>query len=535
MLVKFGECRPLGDGFAGPKRGAEVYANMEQWAEIRRQVLVEGLSRREACRIYQLHWNTLQKILTHEEPPGYRRVKPVRRPIIEPVLPIIHQILTSDCRQPKKQRHTAKRIWQRLRDEHGFTGKYTVVTDAVRAWRQTQKEVFLPLSHPPGEAQVDFGFARVNLAGTDTEVALFVMSLPYSDAVYVQAFRRECTETFQEGHARAFAFFGGVPGRIAYDNAKTSVVKIIDTRDRDLTHEFQRLKSYYLFESHFCLVRRPNEKGHVERLVEYARSNFLVPVPAVDSLEQLNEQLTARCQQDQERTVRGRGVITTMLVDDRKAMLPLPARSFEARRVTVVTVDALSLVHFDTNSYSVPTAYAHRRVTVVATVNDVRLIHEDKLIARHDRCWDREQTLYNPIHYLALLERKPGGFDYAKPLESWHLPDCFDLLRRRLESDEKHGTRGFIRVLRLLEKQTLEQLTDAVEYALDIDVIDPDSIRVILDHRADRPTELFKLDGRPHLAGVRVAVTDLSGYASLLSDKSLSLSDMPMTVVEVLS
>ena len=501
---------------------------MEQWAEIRRRVLVEGLSRREACRVYGLHWKTLAKMLTHEEPPGYRRLKPVRRPIIEPVLPIIHQILADDPKQPRKQRHTAKRIWERLRAEHNFTGKYTVVCDAVREWRQTHQEVFLPLSHPPGEAQVDFGFAKVLLAGVEVEVALFVMSLPYSDAVYVQAFRRECTETFQEGHARAFAFFGGVPKRIAYDNAKTTVARIVNTRDRELTHEFQRLKSYYLFDSHFCRVRRPNEKGHVERLVDYARSNFLVPVPVIDSLEQLNEQLTLSCQRDQERTVRGRGVIATLLRDDRSAMLKLPERPFEARRVRAdASVDTLSLVHFDTNSYSVPTAYAHRQVTIVATVSEIRIVHEDKLVARHVRCWDHERTLYNPIHYLALLERKPGGFDYAKPLETWDLPDCFDLLRRRLEADDKHGTRGFIRVLRLLEHHTLAQLTDAVEYALDIDVIDPDSVRVILEHRADRPTELFKLDGRPHLVGVRVAVTDIAAYGALLT------SDIPVTTSDL--
>ncbi len=491
---------------------------MEQWTEIRRQVLVEGLSRREACKSYKLHWKTLQKMLRHEEPPGYRRMKPVRRPLIEPVIPIIHQILFDDAKAPRKQRHTAKRIFERLRDEHGFPGKYTIVREVVQEWKSTRKEVFLPLSHPPGEAQVDFGFAKVLLAGVETDVAMFVMSLPYSDAVYCQVFPRECTETFQEGHARAFAFFGGVPRKIAYDNTKTAVAKIVTARERKLTHEFLRLKSYYLFDSHFCLVRRPNEKGHVERLLDYARSNFLVPVPKGEVLEQLNTDLAERCLRDQERSVRGKsGTVATLLVEDRAKMLSLPARPFEARRVEDATADPLSLVRFDTNSYSVPTKYAHRKIMVVATVNEVRLVFEDRLVARHPRGWGRERDYFDPVHYLALLERKPGGFDFARPLEKWELPDCFGLLRRRVEADERHGTRGFIRVLRFLETHTLVQLTDAVEYALDLDVIDPDSIRVILDHRADQPTELFKLDGRPHLAGVRVAVTDVSAYGALLS------------------
>ena len=176
-------------------------------------------------------------------------------------------------------------------------------------------------------------------------------------------------------------------------------------------------------------------------------------------------------------------------------------------------------MRFDTNDYSVPVQYAHRQLVVVATVEEVRLIYEDRLVARHRRCWARERTFFDAIHYLALLERKPGGFDYARPLEDWQLPDCFALLRRRLEvADQQHGTRSFIRVLRLLEKFSLSQLTEAVEYALDIDVIDADSIRTIVEHRADQPVKLFPLDGRPHLAHVRVETTDVSSYQALLEE-----------------
>ena len=215
-----------------PVGGPEVFADMELWAEIRRRVLTREISKRAACRIYEIHWATLKKVLAHEEPPGYRRSQPRRRPTIEPVLPVIHQILAEDTAAPKKQRHTAHRIWQRLRDEHGFLGGYTTVKDAVRALKVGTKEVFLPLTHPPGEAQVDFGFAEVVVAGVPTPVALFVMSLPYADAVYCQAFPRECTEVFLEGHVCAFTFFGGVPRRIAYDNTKTAVAKIVGSRER---------------------------------------------------------------------------------------------------------------------------------------------------------------------------------------------------------------------------------------------------------------------------------------------------------------
>src|SRR3954467_8927959 len=254
---------------------------MENWAEIRRRVLVDGLSRRAACREYGIHFKTLRKILAHPEPPGYRRTAPRRPSILEPLLPVVHQILQDDRKAPRKQRHTAVRIYRRLRDEHGYKGGLTVVKDAVRAWRSGHAEVFVPLVHPPGEAQVDFGEAEVTLDGRPTKVAVFVMTLPYSDATFVCAFPRECTEAFLEGHVRAFAFFGGVPRRISYDNLKIAVAEITGGRRRKLTEAFLRLKSYHLFADHFCPVRRPKEKAHVETLVGYARRSFLVPVPVV--------------------------------------------------------------------------------------------------------------------------------------------------------------------------------------------------------------------------------------------------------------
>jgi transposase len=166
---------------------------MEIWAEIRRRVLVDGLSKRAACRAYDIHWDTLNKILEHPEPPGYRRTVPRPRPKLDPFLPVIHQIREGDKKALRKQRHTARRIFERLRDEHGYTGGLTVVKEAVAAWRLRSAEVFVPLAHRPGEAQVDFGQAEVTLDGQTTTVALFVMTLPYSDATFVCAFPRECT------------------------------------------------------------------------------------------------------------------------------------------------------------------------------------------------------------------------------------------------------------------------------------------------------------------------------------------------------
>jgi len=495
-----------------------VYTDMENWAEIRRRVLVDGLSKRAACREYQIHWDTLTKILTHPEPPPFRRTAPRPRPKLGPFLPVIHQILEDDRKAPKKQRHTANRIFQRLRTEYGYTGGKTVVKAAVAAWKARSAETFVPLAHPPGEAQVDFGEAEITLDGRPTKVALFVMTLPYSDALFVRAFPRECTEAFLEGHVRAFEFFGGVPRRISYDNLKIAVAKVTGGRGRAVTREFQRLKSHHLFEAHFCRVRRPNEKGHVETLVGFARRNFLVPVPAVSGgLEPLNAQLEQACREDLTRRLWGKPAVKAdLLAEERRALLPAPAEAFVAARVEPRGVDSLSLVSFDANQYSVPTEFAHHRATVVASVDTIRIVVGGRVAATHRRRWGREGVDYEPVHYLALLERKPGALDFAAPLAGWELPVCFGVLRRRLEAEfGGPGTRQFIKVLRLLEWASPAELTRAVEQALELGAADADAVRLILEHRRERPAGLFCLDGRPHLKLVCVPTPDLGAYSSL--------------------
>jgi transposase len=495
-----------------------VYTDMENWAEIRRRVLVDGLSKRAACRQYDIHWDTLRKILEHPEPPGYRRTTPRPRPKLDPFLPVLHQILEDDRKAPRKQRHTARRVFERLRDEHGYTGGLTVVKEAVAAWRTRSAEVFVPLAHRPGEAQVDFGEAEVILDGRPTKVALFVMTLPYSDAFFVCAFPRECTEAFLEGHVRAFEFFGGVPRRISYDNSKIAVARVTGSRSRKVTDAFLRLKSHHLFEDHFCLVRRPNEKGHVETLVGFARRSFLVPVPNVSGgLGALNADLERRCRDDLARRLWGKPAAKAdLLAEEQAALLPPPSEAFVAARVDPRGVDSLSLVSFDANQYSVPTEFAHHRVTVVASVDTVRIVAGDRVAAVHPRCWGREQVFYDPVHYLAVLERKPGALDFAAPLQGWELPVCFGVLRRRLEAEfGGPGTRQFIKVLRLLEWADPAELTRAVQRALELGAADADAVRLILEHGRERPVGLFCLDGRPHLKLVAVPPPDLVAYTSL--------------------
>jgi transposase len=489
---------------------------MDEWLEIRRRVLVEGVSKRQILRETGMHWKTLKKILFSSSPPGYRRTAMIRKPKIDAFVGRIIQILKADKEMPRNQRHTAKMIWRELEKE-GFTGRYTIVKDAVRELKDLGQEVFMPLTHRPGEAQVDFGYALVKMAGILRKVAFFVLALPHSDAFFVTAFERECTETFWEGHVRAFEFFGGVPWRITYDNTKVCISKIIGPRARKLTEGFKQLLSHYLFDPHFCLVRRANEKGVVEGTVKFARLNFFVPVPQVRDFAELNAHLRTMCREDLERRLWGKKQTKAQLLEeDRVAFRPLPQSPLEACRIVSTIANSESLVRFDCNDYSVPVEYAHHPVVAKGYVAQVVIGCQQKVIAQHARCWDKERQIFDPRHYLLLAEHKPGSLDHALPMEELHLPECFQTLRSRLEAEREDGQREYIRVLRLWGKHSLEALTSAVEKGLRMRAHSRDAIAQFLLPQEPWEQTTFRLDGREHLRQVKVAVTDIRAYAELL-------------------
>jgi len=496
-----------------------VYTKMDWWTRIRLEVLRGKASKREVLRREGIHWETLKKVLTHSEPPGYRMAAARSKPKIGPYLERIAQIIDEDKSLPKKQRHTAKRIYERLR-QMGYLGGYTQVKEAVRKLKRTRREVFMPLVHRPGEAQVDFGYALVKMSGQLRKVAFFVMALPYSDAFFVMAFERECTESYWEGHLRAFTFFGGVAHRISYDNSKVMVAKIIGTYERKLTDGFLKLQSHYLFKEHFCRVARANEKGVVEGVVKFARLNFFVPVPQVRDLAELNARLADGCREDLNRRLRGKsGSKAQLLTEDQAAFLEVPAGAFDACRKQPTQANSLSLVRFDDNDYSVPVIYAHHEILAKGYVDRVVLCHQDKAVAAHERSWGREGVYYDFRHYLPLLERKPGALEHARPLVGLELPACFDTLKRRLvaaEAKPGDGLREFIRVLRLLEDRPTARLQQAVEKALIVRAHSRDAIAQFLIPRAAWPETTFWLDGCAHLHRVQVNRPDLSAYQSLL-------------------
>ena len=318
-------------------------------------------------------------------------------------------------------------------------------------------KMFVPLSHSPGHPQCDYGEARVIIGGLERKAHYFALDLPHSDGCYVKAYPAETTESFCDGHVSAFAFLGGVPQSILYDCTTLAVARILGDGRRQRTRVFSELQSHYLFEDRFGRPGKGNDKGKVEGLVGYVRRNFLVPIPSFESFDALNAHLEQHCLRRFEDRLRGHNeTIGERLERDLEKLLPLPAVPYEASDKHATRVSSLSLVRYRTNDYSVPVAYGHRDVLVRGYVHEVVISCGSEVIARHRRSYDRDDFVFDPLHYLPLLERKTGALDQAAPLVGWELPEEFGILRRLLESRMgKRGKREFVQEGTFPERKAL--------------------------------------------------------------------------------
>ena len=491
---------------------------VEIYAAVRSFVFTKGNSRREAARVFGLSRETVLKMCRFSLPPGYTRTAPVAKPKLGGLLPVIDAILDGDRTAPVKQRHTAKRIFERLRDEHGFAGGYTVVKDHVRLCLARNRETFVPLAHPPGHGQVDFGEAVGVIGGVRQKIHFFCMSLPQSDACFVKAYPRETTEAFLDGHVSAFAFFGGVPLSLLYDNLKIAVAKICGDGKREPTRAFTELLSHYLFADRFGRPGKGNDKGKVEGLVKYARANFLTPIPQAASYEALNVMLTARCRARQgEHAGRHATTIGERLVADTAALRDLPAVALEPCEKRAARVSSTALVRYRGNDYSVPTRYGFHDVLVKGFVDEVVILCGGKEIARHPRSYALGAFVADPLHYLALIEMKPNALDQAAALQGWNLPEVFQHLRHLLEARMgNRGKREFIQVLRLLEAMSLEVVTAAVSQAIQLGAIGFDAVKLIALARIERRPVRLDLAAYPHLPKLMVQTTRAADYTALM-------------------
>ncbi len=290
-----------------------------------RLACAEGMSQREAARHFGISRDSVRKMLSFSVPPGYRRRAEIRRPKLDGFTEIIDQWLREDRWQRAKQRHTAKRVFERLRDEHGFAGGYTIVKDYIRERRRRGREMFVPLHHPPGHAQADFGEATVYIGGVEQTAHFFAFDLPQSDACFVRAYPAATAEAWVDGHVHAFAFFGGVPQSVLYDNDRCLVARILPDGTRKRATLFSGFLSHYLIRDRYGRPGKGNDKGAVEGLVGWARRSFMVPLPRFASWEDFNALLEAQCRKRQAEILRGHAeTIGARLARDLEAMADLP-------------------------------------------------------------------------------------------------------------------------------------------------------------------------------------------------------------------
>lgn len=446
---------------------------MAQIDRIRHLILVEGCSQRSVSRALHVSRKTIVKALTSTEIPRYHGVVPRPKPIIGAFEAIIASLLEREKGWPPKQRLTARRIFEILRDDYDYHGSEPTVRRAVAAQRLKHKEVFIPLEFAPGEAaQADFGEAQAVIGGETKTVYVLCMRLCHSKALFVQAFPNARQEALLEGLRRGFAFLGGVPARLILDNLKPAVQKILSGKERLLQDNFLSFKTHYLLGVDFCTPAKGNEKGLVENLVGFSRRSYLVPVPEVPSFEALNDQ-------------RRRSLHGEAWKVECASLRPLPEKDFACCRTVQARVDKTSRVCFETNRYSVPTVLAYRSVELRAYIDRVEVWSEGRQVAMHRRLYGRGQEVYDLEHYLPLLRRKPGALRNAKPFQRTDLPASYRIFLHELCIRHTEGTREFLQILEWDRELGRERVSQAVEQACASHTFNLGAVRALLSISPD--------------------------------------------------
>jgi transposase len=505
---------------------------VELFEQIRRDRDREGLSIHELARRHGVHRRTVREALASPLPPERKRPEGRPAPKLGSYRALIDSWLEADREAPRKQRHTARRVWERLRDEQGVEVSERQVRRYVRERRRALggvvDEAFVPLCHEPGaEAEVDWGEATVVIGGAPTKVHLFLMRACFSGGCFVQAFTRETQQAFLEAHVEAFEFFGGAFELVRYDNLRSAVAKVLKGRRRVESDRFVALRSHYLFESAFTRTGKQgaHEKGGVEGEVGRFRRAHLVPVPEVSSLRELNDRLAAACVADLRRTIRGgRETVGQALGREVELLRPLPAEPFDGAETASPRVDQKALVTVRQNQYSVPVSLAGLRVAARIGAREIALHHDGREVARHPRLDGRFGVSAQLDHYLELLALKPGALARSLALrqerERGAWPACFDELwqaiERRLGPSE--AARQLVDVLLLCRELGPARVELAVRGALAAGAHDGRAVQVLARRlERARPEPLEGLE--PRLEATARPEPDLSGYDRLLGER----------------
>ncbi len=482
----------------------------------------EGSSIRELARTLHHSRTTIRRALDDPGPWTYQRTRRRPAPVMDAVAPLIEAWLAADAQVHRKQRHTARRIFERLRDEQGFRGGEPTVRAWVRAHRRASlRGVTIPLAHDPGaEAQADFGEARVRIAGVDTVVALFCARLAHSTRDVVVAYAAQNRAAWLDGHVRAFDTWGGAPAEIWYDNP-SGLGRLVG-RAFHPAPEFLALQSAYRFRAHHCTPGEGHEKGLVEGLVGYARRTYLVPVPEVASLDELNAFL-ARATAAEERRHRARQgeTVGERFAAERPLLAPLPARPFLPCTRHPVRASAQALVAFEGSRYSVPVRHAGATLWLRAYPARVEIWTATSRIAEHPRATAKGSLSTNFWHYLPALVRKPGAFANAIPVRQAAFPPEPAALLEALEAahpaDRRRAHREFLAVCALGADLEPIRWRAACATALARGQASAAGVRAALEGTPSASAPMRLPAG---LAEVHVPAGDIDQYGALLGSRA---------------
>jgi transposase len=423
-----------------------------------------------------------------------KRRKKTNRPRwkIAAAMEFVDRILEADKKAPRKQRHTAHRIWERIRCEQRAC---QVCERTIRQYVHDRKlaiglivpETFIPQSYDWGvEAQVDWYEAYADVSGERTKLQVFAMRSMASGAAFHCTFLHATQQAFLEAHERAFAYFTGVFKRLRYDNLTSAVKKVLRGARREETARFVAFRSHWQFEAEFCTPNEPQEKGGVEGEAGYFRRNHWVPIPQASDIAELNQQLLAACQQDEQRTIAGREQsIGAAFLLEREHLLPLAAEGADLAQTSFPSVNSLGCAKVLTNAYSVPLP-AGTQVQAKIYASNVEFWHDGRCVARHERCYRRQQQILDLEHYLDVLYRKPGALAGSRPLEQerraglW--PASFDQIWEALmqKQGKQSGTRQMIGLLKLGQEHGRDRLQSAIEMALTTSCTDAAAVQHLL-------------------------------------------------------
>jgi len=495
---------------------------VDQYGYIRTAHRVYGKKIKQIARETGHSKNTIKKVLRSQYS-GYKPRMKQSYPILGPYLKTIDKWLMNDKNWPKKQRHTAVRVYNRLKKEHNFQGAETTVRRYVRDARLrlgvSSLQVFIPSDPQAGvEAEVDWGRCHAILGGKKTLLKLFCMRSKYSGKHFVQCYPCERQQALFDGHIRAFSFFEGVFPILIYDNLSTAVQKVLQGKKRMLHESYEKFRGYYNFTSRFCNPGQGHEKGGVEGLVGYARRNYMVPVPEAETLEALNEKLLQECMSYGDHRIAGRELTVNELYEtEKKHLIPLPDIEFSNLETSCGKVDKYSTVVIDKNRYSVPTIYAYLKVKVVLYVNRVEIFYGSKKIVVHQRLYDNNKWSLQPEHYLELIRQRPQAFDSARPIRQWRKswPLCLERLLERFCQKQGHtkGIKDFISVLVLYKDHAANDIQSAVEKALSANAGSSQVVKHILIKTQDRSSLIAPLDNWQTLSPPDVSIYQQIGGA----------------------